>query len=281
MKSTFFLLFLSFSSCHTGNLKVIADLPHILKEVSGTEIINDSNSIWMLNDSGNTPKLYELDSKGKLIKELVIKAKNKDWEDLTSDKAGNLYIGDFGNNNNKRKNLSILKIKAKYLKGDTPIAVEYISFKYPNQTKFPPKKKNMHFDCEAFFHFNDSLYLFTKSRVKSDFGKTNLYKIPAEAGNYNATFISTFKAGNELGDWITSADISSNGKKVVLLSPNAAWVFTDFYKDDFFNGNSEKLPFDYHSQKEGVCFKNENNLYITDEKSNDTGGNLYQLKLKQ
>ena len=69
--------------------------------------------------------------------------------------------------------------------------------------------------------------------MKSDFGKTNLYKIPAKAGNYNATFISTFKAGNELGDWITSADISSNGKKVVLLSPNAAWVFTDFYNSVF------------------------------------------------
>jgi hypothetical protein len=28
---------------------------------------------------------------------------NIDWEDITKDKDGNLYVGDFGNNDNERK----------------------------------------------------------------------------------------------------------------------------------------------------------------------------------
>ena len=45
-------------SCNTGNLAVIADLPNKLNEVSAVETTTQSNLIWMLNDSGNSPKLY-------------------------------------------------------------------------------------------------------------------------------------------------------------------------------------------------------------------------------
>jgi hypothetical protein len=37
------------------------------------------------------------------------KYNNIDWED-TKDKNGNLYVGDFGNNDNERKDLCIYKI---------------------------------------------------------------------------------------------------------------------------------------------------------------------------
>ena len=64
-----------------------------------------------------------LNSNGKIKKVVVVNAENNDWEDLTADDKGNLYIGDFGNNHNKRKNLSILKIKSKDLKNKNKVII--------------------------------------------------------------------------------------------------------------------------------------------------------------
>ena len=277
-KITFFLIVL-LSSCNTGNLTVLANLPKDLYEASGIETSPNSNNIWMLNDGGNKPQLFSLDTKGNIQHILKINAKNNDWEDLTQDKEGNIYIGDFGNNANKRKNLTILKISKDSLKNTNTVDVEHISFHYENQDKFPPKKKQLYYDCEAFFHLNDSLYLFTKSRVKDDFGKTHLYKIPAKKGNHVARLVSSFTTCNELPCWVTSADISFDGKTVVLLSLNAVWTFTNFKNDNFFSGDIAKHDLGFESQKESVCFKDSNTLYITDELVTIHGGNLYEFKL--
>jgi hypothetical protein len=278
-KNILILFFLLLISCQDfGNLKLLADLPNELKEVSGTEIVADSEFIWMLNDSGNKPKIYGVSAKGKIKEKVTIKAKNHDWEDLTSDNDGNIYIGDFGNNANKRKNLVILKIDKQELYRKKA-AVERIEFQYSNQTKYPPKKKNMYFDTEAFFYFNNYLYIFTKSRVKHRFGKTTLYKIPAKKGKYIAEIVGEFENCNDLECRITSADISSDGKKVALLSQRNVLVFSDFINDDFFSGKLNIIDLTHSSQKEAITFKDNNTLLITDEKAQGNGGNLYELHL--
>ena len=166
--------FLLFLSCQNfGQLKLVTNLPKVLEEVSGTEIVPKSEFIWMVNDGGNKPTLFGLNDKGKIIKEIYIKAKNHDWEDLASDEKGNIYIGDFGNNLSKRKNLSIIIVEQNEL-DEKNAEVDRIEFEYPNQYKFPPKKKDKYFDAESFFYFNNSLYILTKSRVKGNYGKTTL-----------------------------------------------------------------------------------------------------------
>lgn len=280
MKNSILLfVLLCWNSQDTGKLKVIADLPKSLKEVSGTETIAGSNLIWMLNDGGNSPKIYGVSKKGNIKKVLKIEAKNNDWEELTSDKEGNLYIGDFGNNENRRKNLAILKVAQKDLMNSENVPVGRIQFYYPSQKKFPPKKKQLFFDAESFFYFNNAFYIFTKSRVKNEYGKTSLYKIPATLGTHQAEFISEFNHCNALKCWITSADISNDGTNVVLLSHTSVLVFSNFKGDDFFSGDLTEIPFKEYSQKEGICFKNKTTLYITDEKAHGVGGNLYELAL--
>jgi len=275
--SSLVLLFLLNGCSGHGQLDLIADLPHVLKEVSGTQTVKNSDLIWMLNDGGNSNRIYGLTSKGKLKKEIMINAKNHDWEDLTTDDEGNLYIGDFGNNHNARKNLVILRINHNDLSDTKNVDIERIQFYFPNQHRFPPKKKQLYFDTEAFFFYNDNIYLFTRSRVKGDYGKTSLYKIPPTNGNHAATFISEFTSCNDLKCSITSAAISNDRKRVVLLSGNKLLLFTDFEGDDFFSGKVIKLPLNHTSQKEGVCFKNNRTLYITDEYSRGKGGNLYEF----
>ena len=278
--SIIFFSFFLFASCQNyGQLKLLANLPNTLKEVSGTQTVKDSNLLWMLNDSGNKPYLYGVSSEGKIEKKVKIIAKNNDWEDLTTDNLGNLYIADFGNNLSKRENLAILKITYQDLNTKENVEVERIQFHYPNQTKFPPKKKQRFFDAESLFYKDGFLYVFTKSRVKHQFGKTSLYKIPAKKGSYTAEFIAEFNNCNELKCWITAADISPNGKKVALLTSSEVLVFSDFKSDNFFEGKLTRFPFKHISQKEGVTFKNNNTLYITDEKSHGNGGKLYELSL--
>ncbi len=278
-KLLIFFSFISLLNCQNyGQLKVVANLSKSLKEVSGTEFIENSDVLWMLNDSGNKPQLFALSTKGKIKKVLEIQAKNHDWEDLTSDLEGNIYIADFGNNDNTRHDLVILKVNHQDMLKKN-VEVQKIKFTYPDQTKFPPKKRKRFFDAESLFYKDGYLYIFTKSRVKKYYGKTNLYKIPAEKGNYEAEFIESFNTCNDMECWITSADISPNKKKVVLLSHDKILLFTDFKGDNFFNGNITEFPFNHISQKESVTFKDNNTLYITDEKAHGKGGMLYEFSL--
>lgn len=270
-----------FISCDTGNLEVIADIPMLINEVSGIETSNNSEDIWMINDGGNKPQLFLVDTKGTIKGVIDIDAKNRDWEDLTLDSEGNLYIGDFGNNGNDSKGLSILKIaKEKLILGET-VTPEKIKFKYADQEKFPPKKKKRYFDCEAFIHYQDNLYLFTKSRVNDDYGRTNVYKIPATAGAYEAQLIGTFKTCDKLACWITAADLSEDGNTLALLTLDTVWTFSGFENDDFFSGEVVKHELDHRSQKESICFKDDNTVFIADEYAAGSGGNLYKFELQQ
>jgi hypothetical protein len=60
-KTSCYLSFLILMCCanNYGQLKFVANLSYALKEVSGNEMVANSNLIWMLNDSGNSPEILE------------------------------------------------------------------------------------------------------------------------------------------------------------------------------------------------------------------------------
>jgi len=280
---------LLFASCENfGQLEVKTKLPKLLEEVSGIQYDANEDAFWMLNDSGNSPSVFLVTEQGKILRELKIDAHNNDWEDITMDAEGNLYIGDFGNNENKRKDLRILKIKKKDLKSKKKIKVEKIYFSFPEQKKFPPKKK--YYDVEGFFEWKGSFYVFTKSRVKNKIGRTFLYRVPniqdyvpkEKYGIFEAERISDFTTCPEKYCWITGADISKDGKKVVLINHKSAWVFTNFKGDDFFSGDAIELPFGHESHKESVTFKKDSAIYVADEDESGSsrGRNLYSIDLE-
>ncbi|MFY0482949.1 hypothetical protein ACI6PS_10090 [Flavobacterium sp. PLA-1-15] len=273
-----------FISCATSSQEVIQELfsmPKKIKESSAVEVTEKSDLIWTLEDSGNEPQLFALNVKGELINTVEItNAQNNDWEDLTSDKDGNLYIGDFGNNDNERKDLAIYKINAEDLTKQQASVAEKIFFFFPEQTLFPPKKSERFYDVESFFLFEDNFYLFTKNRSSNFDGTTLLYQIPNKSGNHPAKLISSFKTCDNFNHCaVTSADISPDGKKVALLSSDKVWIFTDFTSNNFLSGKVEQIDLKSFTQKEGICFVGNEKLYITDEKDKKTGGKLYQLVL--
>lgn len=268
-------LFIASCSGTETQLKEVGNLS--LKEISGLAYSN--GSLWALEDSGNKNSIYKLSATGKIEEEIfVANAKNNDWEELTSDKEGNLYIGDFGNNDNERKDLAIYKINA----GNLGKVSAVISFYYPEQKEFPPKKSNLIFDAEAFFEHEGNFYIFTKNRAKGFNGNFQIYKVPNRQGNHTAQLLGTLQTCDNFRKCaITGADISPDGTKAILLSGDKVWLLTNFGQDNFSKGSLQMLELGHWSQKEGIAFKDDNTLTIADEKAKKEGGKLYEVKLSE
>ncbi|MBL4663893.1 MAG: hypothetical protein JKY22_10175, partial [Flavobacteriaceae bacterium] len=265
-------------------LKLIADLPRTIKEVSGIEKFPNEDIIWTINDSRNPPEIYGFSiNTQKIIKTLrLLNAPNIDWEDLAINPNGTLYVGNFGNNKSNRNDLSIYAISkpGNIKKRRTKPIIT--TFHFEDQVKFPPKEKHLSFDVEAFIYLNNHFYLFTRNRAKKYDGKTKIYKIPAQEGDFAAKLIGSFKTCDDQSDCeITSAAIHEPTGKIVLLSYNKVWILSDYEEDDFTSGTIQKIKLGHRSQKESICFISENELYIADERSHGRGGNLYSLILKK
>lgn len=262
-----------------SQLNHLGNFPSKLREVSGMSV--GQGEIWVIEDSGNKDKIYKVDMKGDVIKDLKIDhAKNEDWEDLAMDKDGNLYIGDFGNNDNSRKNLTIYKVSASELKKKEPNA-EKIEFHYPEQKDFPPKKDSLYFDTEGLFHWGGHLYIFTKNRTRPYTGETLMYRVPDAKGKYDAEFLGTMvlcKSQDHCS--VTGADISPDGKTIALLGYGLIFLVKNFELPNFDTASIQIIDFNSNTQTESIGFLDENILLIADEKNKRTGGgSLYSFSI--
>jgi hypothetical protein len=231
-----------------------------LTESSGLELSADGN-FWTHADGGNQPVLHKVNEAGKRLETLYIPGTtNLDWEDLAQDDNGNIYIGDFGNNGNQRQNLRIFRVNEKNVS-----LVDTIRFRYEDQQDFPPAKTNRNFDCEAFFYFQDNLYLFSKNQGGD--AKVKMYKIPAQPGTYEAKLIDTV----HISTMVTAADISPDGKLMALLGYGNIYLFKVTNGDNFFNGDKYCLPFKKTGQAEALVFTNNHNFVFSNE-----GGKIFK-----
>ncbi|MES2139594.1 MAG: T9SS type A sorting domain-containing protein [Bacteroidota bacterium] len=257
-----------------------AGLPAILIQSSGIEVVN-KNYIWSHNDSSGNPELYSFDSTGTLLRTLkILNATNIDWEDMAQDASGNFYIGDFGNNTNNRQDLKIYIIPDPATILVDSVIPQVINYSYSDQFAFPPPNSMKNFDAEAMIAFQDSLYIFSKDWSNPYSGYTKLYKLPLVPGTYVAELIDSFYTGPgpTIPYSITSADISPDNSKLILLGYNKCWLFTNFTGNDFFSGTSQlfNIPL---SQKEAIGFITNDELYVTDELVSTIGRKLYYLKI--
>ncbi|WP_341219268.1 hypothetical protein [uncultured Pseudoalteromonas sp.] len=252
-----------------------------LKEISGIEF-DKRDRLRAINDGGDDPKLYRLNKDGSIAQEILVSnAKNIDWEDMTQNKFGHFFLGDFANNKNDRRWLTIYKIENPIdIKTDTTNA-EIIKFTYPEMDGNPIKPSNRNFDLEAFVALGRHLYLFTKNRTEPFDGITNLYKVGDHAANFKAQLIGSFKTCTTMEKlcWITSAALSPDRKKLVLLDSTSIWLFENFKGDQFFSGDVSKIDVGIVTQKEAITFYDDNTIVFTDEEFKGIGGNAYFIKL--
>ncbi|MBC7412282.1 MAG: T9SS type A sorting domain-containing protein [Bacteroidia bacterium] len=286
MKKILFTLFKIYSGhlfgqTYTITPQQIVVLPAIVNESSGIEVNPaDTSKIWTHNDSGDSAYVYQVTTQGQLLRKIIIgTGKAVDIEDITRDDAGNYYIADVGNNNNNRTNLIIHKVANLDTVTTKAVNNDKIFFSYPDQTLFPPPAAMQNFDCEALFHYNKHLYLFSKNKGNSTF--VRMYSVPDSAGTYVATLVDSVDIGTNIGSWITAADMSPDHSKIALLSDNSLHVFSNYTGVNFFGGIHTHYNFPNYSQKEALVFLNNDELYITDEYNPmlNNGGNLYKLNL--
>ena len=263
-----------------GPLHTVFRFPKKIKEVSGIQISPDGKEFYVHEDQGNSNVIFAIDMTGNNTRTITIEGvENNDWEDITQDKNGFTYIGDFGNNDNDRKNLAIYKVKIGK-ENSTPV-LQTTKFSYPEQTEFPPKKKNLLFDCEAFIEHEGYFYLFTKNRSKKSDGTSLVYKIPNKSGEFKAQLVGKLKLPEKYHDGaVTGADISPNGKKIALITHKNVFILENFEGDNFTNAKMTQIDLQSNSQKEGICFATDTILYIGDERNYKDEGILYSMELK-
>ena len=174
-------------------------LPQSLREVSGLAAVTP-DSLWWHNDSGDAPRLILTDGRGQLLSEVVLdRAQHIDWEDMTHDPSGYLYVADFGDNRRQRSMLTIYRYHPQLLTLDS------ISYVYPVGRRH---------DAEAFCWHNDSLHIFTKDKLPKG-STTHHYVLPAQPGIHEAVWCDSLQLPRRV---VTAAAISSDGRQLALLS---------------------------------------------------------------
>ncbi len=244
-------------------------LSDTLQETSG--LIYFNNAFWTLNDSGNEPAIYALDSFTGVIthRTFVSNKTNIDWEEMTQDSTY-IYVGEFGNNDGSRKDLKIYilnKADLKLNRKSDSVTVSEIKLSYADQSSFVSANQNTNFDMEAMLVLGDSIHLFSKNWADN---KTRHYVLSTKPG----TYVLSPRESMDIGGVITSACINEKGNKIILGGYNTSssacfmWMLWDYNGHSFFTGNKRRIELGNgltFGQYEATCFKG-NQLYVSNEK---------------
>ncbi len=232
---------------------------------------------WTLNDSGDKNRIFPVSREGKLYRAEWYKedeggvyigdAVNIDWESMTTDADGNLYIGACGNNLSIRQDLCIYIFKDPYpaATGSTRY-YQKLNFYYPEQSSFPAPEDDSNYDCEAIFWAGGRLFLLTKHRSDT---LTSLYTFNSmypERQN-PVTLLSKF----DIRGAVTAAECNIDGSKLAVLTYTAVWIFEGEI-GNWFNGSVKWLPIKA-KQCEAICWDDDETLLITNEQTE-----IFELK---
>lgn len=257
----------------------ISELDSALSEISGLSFLNDTTLVAH-NDSGNEPLLFLLNLRGEIIKTIHVSGvKNRDWEDLTTDRKNYLYLADFGNNNNRKKKFQIYRFSFQDLLTKDSIRPDEITYSYPDQHAFPPADSALHYDAEALAFYRDSLYVFTKCRTVPFDGLSFVYRIGAEPGEQIPVQLPPIFLGKR-GFWkdaVTAGEIL--GDTLYLLTYNRFLAYRIV-------GNRVEFLYEHITgrltQKEALALRRHGEIWIADEQHRLLGGgNIYLWKRKR
>lgn len=233
----------------------IAVLSDSLKETSGLTFLKDK--IYTFNDSGNTNEIFEIDkNSGKILKKIQTNFPNKDWEAITND-GEHLYIGDFGNNAGKRKDLAVYKVESSEKNSK-------IQFSYFDQKDFSPVYLNHNFDAESMIFLDGKIHIFTKEWASKDISHYILNIDEFE--NQSIKKIETFHIG------FVATDASYfDGKLYIVGYTKKARVYLMIFEKNseglFFNQPTKKYKLGSAftvGQVEGIAVNNDG-IYISNE----------------
>lgn len=263
---------------------------------------------WVHNDSGDVPRLFAVNLKGRVTIPYWLAAKGQvdhrpatgervfpgvaikraalnDWEDITR-MAGRLYIAETGNNGNARRDMGLYELFEPNAEGvEEANMFQYIPIAYPEQTEFPPTGP-WEFDCEAIFAWSHHIYFVTKNRpanqgIGTPANSANLYRLDTMDPLTVNTLVRVDRMENT-GGWVTAADASDDGEMVAILVERptpSIWLFDRPSEGDRFFSQANRIRrfrFEGAGQVESLSFNGPEELIMLNEK-----GELYRIALSR
>ena len=175
-----------------------------ITELSGLARTEEGR-FWAHNDSGDGPRVFELDTTGAFLREVAVQgAEAYDWEDLAI-RGDTLYVGDIGDNLGQRESVQVHRFTLP--EGPTAQATT-LTLRYEDRPH----------DAEALLvdPRNGELAIVTK-----DFrGVAEVF-----TARQSGTLAKVGELNLGLGQAVTAGDVSADGKTIILRSYGRAFVW--------------------------------------------------------
>ncbi|MBX3096474.1 MAG: hypothetical protein KF812_06390 [Fimbriimonadaceae bacterium] len=227
------------------------------------------------NDSGDSARFFRFDRTGLVRAEFTLRGVRAiDWEDMAVVRiAGTnyIYLADVGDNAESRTAVQIYRVNEPTEQRSTEIAT---------YQKYVITYEDKPHNCEGFFvdPQNGDFYLVTKSATGSEVFQV---KAPPRSGNYTARKLGDLRisTGGLGGNLVTGADISPNGKFVIVRTYSGAREYPvigrvhDWFKQSFV---SVALPAEM--QGEAICYSRDGLALITSTEGKPTPISIIGLR---
>jgi hypothetical protein len=246
-------------SCQpAGSVVRVPDLP----EGSGVAVSRrTSGRLWAHNDSGE-PELIALDAQGAVVGRVRIGgAKVEDWEALAAGTcpAGNcLYIGDIGDNDARRRSITIYRIAEPAEPGGT-VDADVLRAVYPNGPR----------NAEALLVTPRGDVLIV---TKGDTAPVAVYRMPAAAKPGDTVTLEQVGAARDArkaaaGDRITDGAVSPSGQWTALRTTSSVLLLrtADLLSGTWRDAGRTSVKSLREPQGEGVAFADDQTIYLVGE----------------
>jgi hypothetical protein len=248
------------------------NLPDELKETSGL-YCPELGSAYTVNDSGNKPIIYNIDSSGQIINKKSIPTKNIDWEALTGDNQ-HFYIADVGNNNGKRKFVQIHAVRKQEINSSPYVTT--LKLFYSNNVVKNNGYLNHDYDAETLINLDDSLFLFSKSW---NTGNLFIYQLDKVEPKQFVDPVSEIKG---LSGVITGGDFDSTNNRFILVGYElnmlgSVYPFITILNRDLTFYKTFNLS--GYGQVEGVCVTQNGEIWFTQEDSFFSNHKIVKMKI--
>jgi hypothetical protein len=226
--------------------------------------------LYSINDSGNEPEIFALDSTGAALGRWILPAlDNRDWEAIASGPcpAGRcLFIGDLGDNLEKRGHVTIYRVPEPEtldaFRGKPvarPLVVDSLRFRYPGG---PRDTEAMWIDAAG------APYVVSKGRS----GQITLYRVPPRFGAKKVQLADRVQVlpitpQPALGQWVTDAALAPDGRRVAIRTYTMLYIFT-LSPDGHLGRPGHCGLAGLEPQGEGVEWLDDRRLFLTSESSN-------------
>lgn len=260
-----------------------------IKESSGLSASECQDVLWTHNDAGSDAFIFGMDTQGKHLGTWKVQnAQNIDWESIAAfrDSGGkcSLLIGDIGDNDENRTELTIYRIPEPALSPDGAAS----STKNPLQTapaevlKFGYADGAHNAETLLVHPQTSDIYIVTKKKS----GPAGIHKLKPVFGN--SSIAKTEKVGDlsvpsDAAGLLTGGSISPDGKRVMLCDKKGGYELIlpegSTNPDAVWKQKPVVVDLGDRKQGEGVSYGRDGiSLYATSEKKNAP---LFQIKRKQ